>query len=144
MDFDKWSENLSALDRPIAKFDRLQCRSRNAELRIMPLPKPEKLEDRRQSPRHQFARLARIQPVDDGPWHYCLVTDMSDGGVRLHAPGFAVTEEFLLSISSDHPARDGTYQVIWRLRDDVGARLVESAQRTYQERESMGRDLGEV
>jgi PilZ domain len=91
----------------------------------MPLPKPEAFADQRQSPRHTLARLAKIQPTDSGPWRYCLVSDMSDGGIRLHAPGFAVTDEFTLSL--DHPDNDGTYQVVWRLRDDVGAKLMEPA-----------------
>jgi hypothetical protein len=93
----------------------------------MPLPKLEKLEDLRQSPRYPLERLAKLQPPDGGQPRYCLVTDVSDGGVRLRGfGGSEIPDEFVLTISGDGPAKDGSYMVIWRLGSDVGARLIDS------------------
>ncbi len=92
----------------------------------MPLPHLKKPEDQRQSPRHALARLAKVQPAGGGkPAYYCLITDISGGGVRLHPLGFEVPDEFVLSLAGYGPARDGTYKVIWRLGSDVGAKLME-------------------
>jgi hypothetical protein len=86
-----------------------------------------KFGERRQLPRYAPKRLANIQPAGGGPSNYCVVTDISEGGVRLHAPGFAVTDEFVLSLAGNGPAQNGTYHVIWRRGSDVGAKLVEPA-----------------
>ena len=93
----------------------------------MPLPKPEKLdEDERQSPRYPLERVAKLEPPDGGRVCYCLVIDMSDGGVRLRGFGeIEFPDQFVLNISGDGPAKDGTYRVIWRRDPEVGARLVE-------------------
>jgi hypothetical protein len=94
---------------------------------MMALPEPEKLEDQRQSPRYPLERLAKLQPPGDGQPRYCLVTDMSDGGVRLHGFGGAeIPDDFVLTIAGDGPAQDGIYRVIWRLGSDVGAKLIEA------------------
>jgi hypothetical protein len=94
----------------------------------MPLPKPEKLEDKRRSFRFPLERLAKLQPAGGEKARYCLVTDISDGGVRIHGFGTdKVPDEFGLIISGDGPAQDGTYSVIWRLGSDVGAKLMEPA-----------------
>jgi hypothetical protein len=90
----------------------------------MPSPKPE---DRRQSPRYPHERLAKIQLGVSGPSEYCLVTDVSDGGVRLNAFGRKIPDEFILSLSGDGPAEDGRYFVIWRLGSDVGAKRLSPA-----------------
>jgi hypothetical protein len=94
----------------------------------VPMPKPEKLEDRRQSPRYPLERLAKLQPADGDKPRYCLVTDMTDGGIRINGFGAdKVPDEFALTISGDGPAQNGTYHVIWRLGHDVGAKLIEPA-----------------
>ena len=96
----------------------------------MPLPKPEKLdEEQRQSPRYPLERVAKLEPPDGGRVCYCLVIDMSDGGVRLRGFGeIEIPDKFVLNISGDGPARNGRYQVVWRHAPDVGAKLVEPAQ----------------
>jgi hypothetical protein len=58
------------------------------------------------------------------PPRYCLITDLSDVGVRINAFGSKIPDEFVLLLSGDGPARDGTYRVIWRIGHDVGARYV--------------------
>jgi hypothetical protein len=86
-----------------------------------------KAEEKRAEPRYPLERLAKIQPGPGNPPRYCLVTDISGGGVRINAFGFNPPDEFVLFISGDGPARDGTYKVIWRLGNDVGAKLVSAA-----------------
>ena len=84
----------------------------------------QKFEERRQAPRHSLARLAKIQLKTDGTPLYCVVTDISDGGVRVHANGFYVPDEFGLLLEGDGPFRNGTYRVVWRRDQEVGAKLV--------------------
>jgi hypothetical protein len=57
----------------------------------------------RQSPRFPQLRLAKIQPSGGGPTRFCLVTNMSDGGVRLHVLGAGIPNEFLLTLSGERP-----------------------------------------
>jgi hypothetical protein len=90
----------------------------------MPSPKPEKFEDQRQSPRYPFERVARLQPADGGKVVFCLVVDTSDGGIRLRAAGkIKIPDQFRLQIAGDDPA-NGTYEVVWRLGSDVGAKCL--------------------
>jgi hypothetical protein len=79
--------------------------------------------ERRRAPRHPCERLARIQGNPPRP---CLITDFSDGGVRIKTIGFDVPDEFVLLRSSDGPNLDGTYKVVWRLGLTVGAKFVSS------------------
>ena len=84
-----------------------------------------KLEERRTVPRNSFERMAKIQLGYDVPPTYCLVTDISEGGVRLYLNGLEVPDEFVLLLSSDGPAaKDGRYKVVWRQGDEVGAKYV--------------------
>ena len=78
-------------------------------------------EERRRAPRYPCERLARIQ---GSPPLTCLVTDFSDGGVRIKTLGFSVPDEFVLLLSSDGPKLDGTYKVAWRLGQTVGAKFI--------------------
>jgi hypothetical protein len=82
------------------------------------------IEDRRQSPRRRLGRLATIKlGVGIAP-RYCLVTNISDEGVRLQLNGIDVVDEFVLLFPSDGPGRDGTYKVVWRQGQDVGAKFI--------------------
>ena len=82
-------------------------------------------EEKRGAPRYPLDRLAKIQVGQGNQSLYCLITDFSDGGVRVHTFGFDVPDEFVLLLSGDGPARDGTYRVTyWRLGQDVRARFV--------------------
>ena len=82
------------------------------------------LEDRRQTPRQGIARVAKIQLGNGGKPLYCIVTDVSDGGVRIHANEFEVPDEFGLLLDDNGPSQVGTYKVIWRRDGEVGAKLV--------------------
>jgi hypothetical protein len=81
-------------------------------------------EEKRGAPRYPLDRLAKIQVGPDSQSLYCLITDFSDGGVRVHTFGFDVPDEFVLLLSGDGPAQDGTYRVIWRRGYDVGAKFI--------------------
>jgi PilZ domain len=83
-----------------------------------------KPEERREKPRYPLERLAKIQLGFDSPPSYCLITDISDGGVRIHLNGLEVPDEFVLLLSGDGPAKDGRYRVVWRHGNEVGAKLV--------------------
>ena len=85
---------------------------------------PPKAEEKRGAPRYPLERLAKIRPGRSNPPRYCLITDISNGGVRVNAFGFDIPDEFVLLPSGDGPARDGTYRVIWRLGRDVGAKFI--------------------
>jgi hypothetical protein len=87
----------------------------------------QKFEERRQTPRHGLARVAKIQLGTGTAPLYCVVTDISDGGVRVHSNGFHVPDEFVLLLDGDGPFQNGTYRVVWRRDDDVGAKLVRVA-----------------
>jgi hypothetical protein len=56
-------------------------RARIAEPYIM---RSLKSEERRTVPRYSLERMAKIQLGYDVPPTYCLVTDISEGGVRLY------------------------------------------------------------
>lgn len=87
------------------------------------MPSP-KAKEKRGAPRYPLERLAKIQPGRSNPPRYCLITDISNGGVRVNAFGFDIPDEFVLLPSGDGSARDGTYRVIWRLDRDVGAKFI--------------------
>jgi len=78
----------------------------------------------RLSPRHPLRRLAKVTASKGGPSQLCMVTNMSDGGVRLQILGAEIPDEFLLTLCGNQPADAGKYKVVWRLGADVGAKLV--------------------
>lgn len=84
----------------------------------------QKFEERRQEPRHGLARVAQIQLGTGAAPLYCVVTDISDGGVHVHANGFHVPDEFVLLLAGDGPFKNGRYRVIWRRGKEVGAKLL--------------------
>jgi hypothetical protein len=68
--------------------------------------------EKRTAPRYPLARMAKIQLGYDGPLAYCLITDISDGGVRIYLNGLDVPDEFALLLSGDGPAKDGRYRYV--------------------------------
>jgi hypothetical protein len=83
-----------------------------------------KSKERRTVPRYSLERMAKIQLGYDAAPTYCLVTDISEGGVRLYLNGLEVPDEFVLLLSGDGPAKDGRYKVVWRQGNEVGAKYV--------------------
>jgi hypothetical protein len=78
-------------------------------------------EERRRRPRQRVEYLATMV-AGEGAVRDCLVTEMSDGGVRITAHGYRVPDEFALRSSGNGAAK--AYRVIWRIGHDVGARLI--------------------
>jgi len=89
-----------------------------------------KSENRRGSRRRLINRMAKIQVGTGTLPRDCLITDISDGGVRLHVEGFEVPEEFVLLLSGDGVAAKGrAYRVVWRLGYEIGAEFVDFIRR---------------
>jgi PilZ domain len=82
------------------------------------------LDERRQAARRDASCLAKIQLENGTSPLYCIVTDSSDGGIRVHSNGFHVPDEFALLLCGHGTAQHGTYRVIWRRDDEVGAKLI--------------------
>jgi hypothetical protein len=78
-------------------------------------------EERRRAPRRRVEYLATMVPDNNVP-RQCLVTEMSDGGVRINAIGYKVPDEFGLRFPGNGHTK--AYKVIWRIGHDVGARLI--------------------
>ncbi len=53
-------------------------------------------QERRRTQRQVVNSTARIQSHVGSPVHACLVTDASDGGIRLFADGIDLPDEFIL------------------------------------------------
>ena len=81
-------------------------------------------EERRRDPRERVEYLATLITGKDAP-RYCLVTDLSDGGVRVNAVGYKVPDEFGLRMAGE--ATPKRYRVIWRVGRNVGAMLIDPA-----------------
>ena len=59
------------------------------------------VDERRRSRRRQINRVAKIQFGSGTLPRDCLITDISDGGVRLHVEGFDVADDFVLLLTGD-------------------------------------------
>jgi PilZ domain len=74
------------------------------------------VDERRRSRRRQINRVAKIQFGSGTLPRDCLITDISDGGVRLHVEGFDVPDDFVLLLTGDDiGAKERIYRVVWRL-----------------------------
>src|ERR1700731_2025125 len=83
------------------------------------------VEERRRTRRREINRVAKIQFGSGTLPRDCLITDISDGGVRLHVEGFDVPDEFVLVLAGERRgAQDRCYRVVWRLGYEVGAEFV--------------------
>ena len=79
-------------------------------------------ENRRRSERLAMRGLAKIQTATSSLPRDCWISDISDGGVRLHAE-VDVPEEFTLILPSGR--RD--CRVVWRLGHEVGAEFIDTS-----------------
>ena len=83
------------------------------------------LEERRRSQRQRLGRLATMKLGVGIPPRYVLVTNTSAEGVRLQLNGIDVVDEFVLLFhGGGGSAQDGTYKVVWRQGQDVGAKFI--------------------
>jgi hypothetical protein len=84
--------------------------------------------ERRQSPRKRMGRLATIKMGVGMAPRFVLVTNASQEGVRLQLNGIEMLDEFVLLFhGAGGPARDGTYKIVWRQGQDVGAKFISAA-----------------
>ena len=80
---------------------------------------------RRQTPRQRLGRLATIKLGVGIPPRYVLVTNTSAEGVRLQLNGIEPIDEFVLLFHGNGgDAQDGTYKLVWRQGQDVGAKFL--------------------
>jgi hypothetical protein len=87
-------------------------------------------EDRRRSRRRFLNRMAKIQVANGTLPRDCLITDISDGGIRLHVEGFDVPNEFVLLLSGEGlDATERAYRVVWRLGYEIGAEFAGAIRR---------------
>jgi len=86
--------------------------------------------DRRKSPRRAISRRAKIEFAGGLPSRDCLVTDISDGGVRIFVEGGNVPDRFVLWFSDgDDSERPRACSVVWRLGPEVGAQFTDAPER---------------
>lgn len=88
-----------------------------------------KSKDRRRERRRQINRVAKIQWGAGTLPRDCLVTDISNGGVRLHVESYDVPDDFVLLLSGDGLTTEANYRVVWRLGHEIGARFVSVVRR---------------
>lgn len=83
------------------------------------------LEERRHIPRRRLGRLATLKLGIGIAPRFVLVSNFSVEGVRLQLNGYETFDEFVLLFHGNGgPARDGTYKIVWRQGQDVGAKFV--------------------
>jgi hypothetical protein len=85
------------------------------------------IEERRRTPRHRLGKLATIKLGIGIAPRYCLVSNVSTEGVRIHVNGFEVLDEFVLLFPEGGQGQSGTYKVVWRNGLDVGAKFLSAA-----------------
>ena len=81
--------------------------------------------DRRKTQRQIVNRAAKIQSHDGAFVRDCLVTDMSEGGVRLFAEGGEAPDEFVLFFD-DVGGTGRKCRLVWRLDSEIGAEFVDA------------------
>ena len=90
----------------------------------------EKPQDRRRSERHLVRGPAQLLfgslPRD------CWVSDVSDGGVRLHAEGIGVPDVFTLLLAGRKERRE--CRVVWRLGHEIGAEFIDTEAQGFARR----------
>ena len=77
--------------------------------------------EKRRTARYGLGRLAAMFIGDDAVPHYCVVSDFSEGGVRVNANGTKIPDQFVLVFASSLPHKNGTYKVVRRNGNIVGA-----------------------
>jgi hypothetical protein len=89
------------------------------------------INDRRRTHRHRYSGLAKIQAHAGALPRDCWVSDISDGGVRLHCEQVDVPTEFLLLLGNGRPRE---CRVVWRLGYEVGAEFLDRPEMDYARR----------
>ena len=83
------------------------------------------IQENRKSRRRAISRFAKIHIGSGALPRECLVTNISDGGVRLHVEGLEVPEAFVLVLDDGSGARPRDCKVVWRLGYELGAKFTD-------------------
>ena len=82
--------------------------------------------DRREAKRHTIDRIARVQGKATGTLpRDCLIVDVSDTGIRIHAENVDVPDDFIITITGVQQGRREC-RVIWRLGFEIGAEFTDT------------------
>ena len=91
------------------------------------------LQDRRKAPRHSANCRAQVRDEVSTQMRDCLITDMSESGVRLLAERAQVADAFTLYFSNDIRDRREC-RVAWRLGCEIGAEFIDRNETDFAER----------
>ena len=78
--------------------------------------------NRRRSERRLCRSLAKIQFGTGTLPRDCMVTDISDGGVKVVADYHEIPPEFILTLSTGYPRQ---CRLVWRIGCEFGAEFVD-------------------
>jgi hypothetical protein len=79
------------------------------------------LANRRRSERRLCRSLAKIQSANGSLPRDCVVTDISDGGVKVVAEHVEIPPEFTLIFSEGRPRQ---CRLVWRIGCEFGAEFI--------------------
>jgi hypothetical protein len=86
------------------------------------------MQDRRRAKRHSISRYAKLQLPGGSLPRDCLITDISEGGVRLHVEGVDVPKQFALLVSPGEGKPELRYcTVVRKLGHELGAKFSKTA-----------------
>jgi hypothetical protein len=91
------------------------------------------LQDRRRAQRHSANWRAQVRDEVSTQMRDCLITDMSESGVRLLAERAQVADAFTLYFSNDIRDRREC-RVAWRLGCEIGAEFIDDNKTDFAER----------
>jgi hypothetical protein len=85
--------------------------------------------EKRQTARHSISRWAKIRTKSGALPRDCLLINISDSGIRLHADAFEVPDDFVLLLDGNNAAGNAREcRVVWRLGFEVGAAFTDTRQ----------------
>lgn len=97
--------------------------------------------ERRKSHRRAISLPARIEITIGSPPRDCLITDISEGGVRLYTEVAEIPDRFVLWFSENgRSARPRDCSVVWRLGHELGAKFTDARGRARKARSTAGVD----
>jgi hypothetical protein len=87
--------------------------------------------EKRSSKRRLISRYAKLQVLGASLARDCLITDISEGGVRLHLEGMDVPDQFVLVFSTDGGKQESRHcKIVWKLGNEFGAKFYDTGGRT--------------
>ena len=91
------------------------------------------MHNRRRTERYAARGAAKIHLAGSPFLRDCLVTDVSDGGVRLYVEGIEVPDEFALYFGNATGERRAC-RVVWRLGYEIDVAFAEAVQHDFGRR----------